>query len=49
MVSCILVYFMTLSLFGRTQPLPPNFPKSLEINLIFRIFEEIFFPSLTPD
>ena len=33
----------------RTQPLPPDFPKSLEVDLIFRIFEEILFSRLTPD
>ena len=44
--SCRLI---RLNLMGRTKPLPPNFPKSLEVNLIFRIFKEILFSCLTPN
>jgi len=40
---------ITFSLIERTQPLPPDFPQSLEVDLILRIFEEILFSRLTPD
>jgi hypothetical protein len=43
-VSCLNLRFI-----GRTKPLPSDFPQSLEVDLIFRVFEEIFFPRLTPN
>lgn len=53
MVSCkissVSHQFKKLSSDGRTKPLPSNFPKSFKVDLVFRIFKEIFFPSLSTD